>query len=561
MSDGRVTGDTKRTLDVIDVERPVEPEPARLRNVILLGPSGGGKSTLVHALGGHRTGEGPTRSLVASSTRIDGVTVWLLDTPGDPDFGGWVTAGLRAADAALFVLPAGRGIPPMTERQWKHCADAGLPRAVVFTRLDDPDADFDDAVALAERIFGEGVVPTHLPLYGGEPGLPEAPAGVIDVLLGTLSDHSEGGRSDRPADAEHLRLLTDVRNALIETVIANSEDDDLVDRHVDGEDVDAAGLVAELDAAVRHGAVHPILAAVPTTGVGCAEIGRLLAHGFPSPLVGAPPAVKHGDGSPHAPLAADPAGPLVGEVIARVDPDLSLVRLYSGTLTEGRPVTAGGATATVTLPDHAAIAVAGELVAVAGLGHVPVGATIAAAGADLVLDPWALPHASVRTTVGHLIATEPSGADAINTVTGDDPAVRFEPLPGFAGVAMWTVGVRHSDDTLAKVTELARRAGWRELPFRVGGWDRPGDAAANDRRWQQLDVTLPEALTGVLLRHLSACHGQKLSARPGGDGTALVTVEVPADWTDAYIAELRDLTDGTADVSRGTTRPTDEDRG
>ncbi|MDQ1725924.1 MAG: elongation factor [Frankiaceae bacterium] len=551
-----------RTLDVINVERPAGPEVARLRNVILLGPSGGGKSTLVQALGGQPRPEGPTHSLLASSTEIDGVTIWLLDTPGDPDFGGWVTAGLRAADAALFVLPAGQGIPPMTLRHWQHCAEAGLPRAVVFTRLDDADADFDDAVALAERIFGDSVVPTHLPLYGGEPGLPEAPAGVIDVLLGTLSDHSDGEQRDRPADAEHLRLLTDVRNSLIETVIANSEDDDLVDRHLDGDDVEAAAFVTELYAAVRHGALHPILAAVPPTGVGCAEIGRLLAHGFPSPLLRAAPAVAHSDGSPQAPLSADPQGPLVGEVIARLDPPLTLVRLYSGTLTEGRPVLAGDATATAILPHHATAAVAGELVAVAGLGDVPVGATIAAIGSDLVLASWALPHPSLRADIVPMSASEAAGAAAINALTADDPALRFDSLPDRPGVALWTVGVRHSDDAFAKLTEHARLAGWRELPTRVEGWQRPtGGGPAGEQGWQKLEVTLPDALTGALLRHLPACHGRKVNALPATDGITRVVVELPADWADAFIAELRELTDGTAEVSRATTRPTDEDRG
>ncbi len=555
---------------MIDVPRPPAAAVAGLRNVVLIGPAGGGKSTLVEALGGRARGDGPTRGLLPSTVEIDGVTVWLLDTPGDPDFGGWVAAGLRAADAALFVLPASRGIPPMTQRVWQHCADADIPRAVVLTHLDDADADFDDSVALVERIFGESCLPTHLPLYGGEPGLPDAPAGIIDVLLGTLSDHSEGAHTVRPADAEHLRLLKDVRATLVETVIAHSEDDALVDSHLAGRRADAQTLVAELGAAVRHGMLHPILAAVPAAGIGCAEVGRLLTRAFPSPLERTAPSVEHRDGSPPAPLAADPRGPLVGEVITRLDAPLSLVRLYSGTLTEGTELSVAGMTVYVSLPHHAPAAVAGELVAVPGLGRVPVGATVTAAGDDRVLEPWRLPPRSVRTMVVS-VGPEPL-SDLTDVLAADDPAIAFEPIQGSAGVALWTVGVRQAEETLARLVELAERAQWPQPP---STWDDRDDASGPPERldpperlepptvttWQQLEVTLPDSLVGALLRHLPSWQGRKLSALAGVDGLATIAVELPGHRVSSSIAELREITDGTAAVARGARRLSPDDGG
>ena len=77
----------------------------------------------------------------------DGIKVNLLDTPGYADFVGELRAGLRAADAALFVVSAVDGMDAATAALWEECAAVGMPRAVVITRLDHQRADFDETVA------------------------------------------------------------------------------------------------------------------------------------------------------------------------------------------------------------------------------------------------------------------------------------------------------------------------------------------------------------------------------------------------------------------------------
>src|SRR5262249_37809854 len=125
--------------------------PDKIRNVALVGHSAAGKTTLVEALlaatgtigrAGTVT-DGTTvsdadpvevsqqRSVVLSvcPLRHDDVVINLLDTPGYPDFTGELRAGLRAADAALFVVPATDDIDPITVSIWEECARLGTPRA------------------------------------------------------------------------------------------------------------------------------------------------------------------------------------------------------------------------------------------------------------------------------------------------------------------------------------------------------------------------------------------------------------------------------------------------
>src|SRR3954464_895582 len=168
---------------------PVVTEPGRVRNVVLVGHSGAGKTTLVEALlaasgtigrAGSVT-EGTTvcdhdpaavrqqRSVGLSVAPLmyDGVKINLIDTPGYADFVGELRAGLRAADAALFVVCAAEGVDAATIAVWEECAAVGMPRAVVVSRLDHHRADAMAEIAACRAAFGDGVLPLYLPAGDG----------------------------------------------------------------------------------------------------------------------------------------------------------------------------------------------------------------------------------------------------------------------------------------------------------------------------------------------------------------------------------------------------------
>jgi len=99
----------------------------------------------------------------------EGIKINLVDTPGYADFVGELRAGLRAADAALFVVCAAEGIDPTTVALWQECAAVGMPRAVVIARLDHPRADVAGEMAACQAEFGAGVLPLYLPAPDGAP--------------------------------------------------------------------------------------------------------------------------------------------------------------------------------------------------------------------------------------------------------------------------------------------------------------------------------------------------------------------------------------------------------
>src|SRR5215468_10674848 len=219
---------------------PVVDEPGRVRNVVLVGHSGAGKTTLVEALlaatgtigrAGSVT-EGTTvsdydpaavrqqRSVSLSCAPLvhEGTKVNLLDTPGYADFVGELRAGLRAADAALFVVSAVDGMDAATVALWEECAAVGMPRAVAVTRLDHPRADFDEVMALCAQMFGEGVMPLYLPMHGDDG---ESVVGLIGLLTQRVFDYTKGHPPTvREPDPEHLPAIEEARNELIEGIIA-----------------------------------------------------------------------------------------------------------------------------------------------------------------------------------------------------------------------------------------------------------------------------------------------------------------------------------------------------
>lgn len=328
--------------------------PSGIRNVVLVGHHGAGKTTLVEALllcagavdraGSVERGttvtdfepEEAARQLSVSFAiapcTVDGVTLNLLDAPGYADFATEMADAMAVADLAVVVVSAADGVQAQTEDAWRAAAARGLPRVVVVNKLDRERADFDRTLADIRDRFGAGVAPVELPI-GAEAGF----RGVIDLLddRATLYDTAaapplsgtEGPVPDALSTTEHA-----VHEQLVEGIVVG--DDDLMARYLDGETIGRDELEASLAGGVAAGAVFPVLCCSGGTGVGVDRLARLLVELCPSPADAPPARVRAGDAVTE--VACDPAGPPLLRVCKTLSDQhagrISLCKVLSGTL-------------------------------------------------------------------------------------------------------------------------------------------------------------------------------------------------------------------------------------
>ncbi len=477
-----------------------------VRNVVLVGHTGAGKTTLVEAVLAatgavpragrvedgttvtdheeveHRLGR--STSLSAATCTHAGVRLTLLDTPGHPDFVGELRAGLRAADAALFVVSAVDGVDGGTRLLWDECAAVGMPRAVVVTHVDAPRADLDAVVLICQRLFGDGVQPLYVPLHDDDGSV----AGLLGLLSRTVL---QPGSQPREADPEHLDAVAASRDSLVEGIIAESEDETLLDRYLAGEDVGYDTLVADLETAMARGGFHPLLPVVPTTGLGVPELLEVLLRGFPGPAERGLPPVMGPAGEPREALRPDPDGPLVAEVVRTTsDPyvgRVSMVRVFSGSLVPDAPVHVSGHFArfahtggldparlesdeawhpghdvdervgAVSVPLGATLtpvpkAVAGEVVCVARLARAETGDTLSDPAKPSLMEPWTLPDPLLPVAItARSTAEEDRLGQGLARLQAEDPTVRVVVDPHTHQMVLWCMGEAHLDVLLSRL--------------------------------------------------------------------------------------------------------------
>ncbi|MFB8269721.1 elongation factor G-like protein EF-G2 [Streptomyces sp. NPDC055955] len=485
--------------------------PASVRNVVLVGHSGSGKTTLVEALAltagaVNRAGRVEDGTAVSDYDEIehrqqrsvqlslvplewDGYKINLLDTPGYADFVGELRAGLRAADAALFVVSASDGPETMagaTRMVWDECAAVGMPRAIVVTHLEAARSDFEQMTRTCETFFGgddpDAVIPLYLPLHG-EPG-PDGHApvtGLVGLLSQRVFDYASGERKESEPAPDQLPLIEEARNRLIEGIIAESEDETLMDRYLSGEEIDIKTLVGDLERAVARGVFHPVLAAAPAApgarqGIGTVELLDLITGGFPTPLERAAPVVTTPSGDARTVDVCDPDGPLVAEVVKTAsDPyvgRISLVRVFSGTLRPDDTVhVSGHGLADRGHEDHdvderigaltspfgkqqrvLSHCIAGDMACVAKLGRAETGDTLSAKDDPLLMEPWDMPDPLLPLAIqAHSKPDEDKLSQGLSRLVAEDPTMRLEQNQATHQVVLWCLGEAHADVALERL--------------------------------------------------------------------------------------------------------------
>ncbi|WP_127127893.1 elongation factor G [Georgenia sp. SYP-B2076] len=325
-----------------------------IRNVVLVGHAGSGKTSLGEALL-HRAGATSRLGRVDDGTSVldaepesvrrrstltlaiasmtwtvtDGQTckINLIDTPGHEDFAQVVDAGLSVADLAVVVVSAVDGPQPGTERVWARCAELGLPRLVFVTKEDKPSADYDRIITQARDTYGAGVVALELPV-----GSQQSFHGVVDLLFDRSREYDADGLGRTvPVADDQVEEQRRRRDELVEEVV--SGDDDQLERYLAGETLSAQDVQRTLAREVADGLVFPVLVGSAATGVGVDRLADFICELGPSPAQRPTTVLVGGRATP---VPADPAGePLVHVFRTMADQfvgQVSLLKVLSGTL-------------------------------------------------------------------------------------------------------------------------------------------------------------------------------------------------------------------------------------
>jgi len=445
----------------------------RVRNILIVGHGGAGKTSLVEAVL-HSTGatnrigrveDGTTVtdfepeetrkqisvSLAVAPVEYDGFKVNLLDAPGYADFIGDVRSALPAADAVLFVISAVEGVETQTEVVWTMAEELGLPRAFFINKLDRDRASFSRCLDGIQAAFGKACPPLYLPI-----GEEQDFRGLVGLLSGRAYTYDGAKRTEGDVPDDLTDAAASLREQLIEAIIQESEDEDLMDRYLGGEEIAPTDLIGDLEQAVAAGRLFPVLAGAAIRNVGVTELLEVCTQAFPSPAER--PEVEGRRADPDGPLAAYVFKTIADPYVGR----MNLFRVVSGTFRPDTTVFNAtkrkdervGHLLTVRgkAQEPADKVVAGDIGAVAKLADTSTGDTLTAKDAPVVLPSPVMPDPLLPIAIAPKSrGDEEKLSSGLARAEAEDLTLRVERNAETHQTVLWGMGENHIEVTLERL--------------------------------------------------------------------------------------------------------------
>ncbi len=274
------------------------PKTGNVRNVVLVGQGGVGKTSLAEAmlylsgktarLGGH-DGTKPTLDYDAEEVKrefsistaiapIDwkGARINVLDAPCYPDFIGDAYAAMSVCETALFVVDAAEGPQPTTVKLWYAAEDLRLARAVFVNRVDKENADFDMCLDMLRERFGMRLGAVTLPWGTGEDF-----NGIID-LVRMKARHCDGTKQTETEIPEEYRAAAEAAHETLCELVAEA-DDELMEKYLEGESLTQEEVEGLLAKAIAHRLFVPVFAGSCVKEQGVNSLMDDVATYFPAP--------------------------------------------------------------------------------------------------------------------------------------------------------------------------------------------------------------------------------------------------------------------------------------
>jgi elongation factor G len=340
-------------------------ETSDIRNVVVFGHGGAGKTTLVDSMCyiagmSNRKGDVEKGNALTDYTAEEtehkfsinlsvahavwkGAKINLIDTPGYLDFFGEVVAGARVADAGVCVIDAVHGVEVGTERTWAACEERGIPRMIFVSMMDRDNASFRRTFKQIQETLSGAAIPVEVPIGSGADF-----RGIVNLFSKRAHIYKGGdkGDFDRGEIPDEVAAgVAEYSENLIETIAA--ADDELLEAYLEGEELDRDLVLRVLSEAMLRGEVFPVFCGAGSSSRGVSALMNKIVELMPSPArATAEIATTGGD---EVEISASPAGPLAAMVFKTTSEpqvgDLSYFRVFGGTMTNGQ---------TLLNPTHAA---------------------------------------------------------------------------------------------------------------------------------------------------------------------------------------------------------------
>ena len=326
------------------------PKTGNVRNVVLVGQGGVGKTSLAEAmlhlsgktarLGGH-DGTKPTLdydaeevkrefSISTSIAPIDwkNARINVLDAPCYPDFIGDAYAAMSVCETALFVVDAAEGPQPTTVKLWYAAEDLRLARAVFVNRVDKENADFDMCLDMLRERFGMRLGAVTLPWGTGDDF-----NGIID-LVRMKARHCDGTKQTETEIPEEFRAAAEAAHETLCELVAEA-DDDLMEKYLEGESLTQDEVEGLLAKAIAKRLFVPVFAGSCIKEQGVNSLMDDIATYFPAPTDYGEMPLIDGD---TLKISSEDERPVVFDFKTLNDPQqgrLSFLKVLTGTIEPG----------------------------------------------------------------------------------------------------------------------------------------------------------------------------------------------------------------------------------
>lgn len=326
-------------------------DTSHVKNVVLLGHAGSGKTTLAECMlyeaglinrrgtieenntvGDYHPLEQERNNSIFSKlmhTKWRGYKINILDTPGYDDFVGEVLSALRVADTGVMLLNASMGVEVGTDIIWEYTEKFRTPMIFAVNKLDDDSADFDKTVQQAKDHFGSKVTVVQYPRQQGA-GFHE----IIDVLRMTMYKfHDTGGKPEKlPIPDDERSRADDLHKELVEAVASN--DEALMEKYFDKGELDEDELKEGMKKAMINHDIFPLFCLSATRNMGSGRLMGFIDNVCPSANEMPPQKTIKGEELP-----CDAEGPACIFIYKTISEphvgDMSFFKVYSGTVKTG----------------------------------------------------------------------------------------------------------------------------------------------------------------------------------------------------------------------------------